>query len=174
MDRSTAEPPEAQRRIYGRTPAGDAELAARELALSASARRLLVLVDGRRSAGLLSSFVRVGEFELLIGELLRGGLVEATGLAELPDEAGRLARQLAETAALQTAKQRLQSLFEDELGPAGHVWDARVADSVNSEVLRRVLREGVDVVFYRNGEAAARRIVAAIRPVFEASRLQRL
>jgi hypothetical protein len=37
-------------------------------------------------------------------------------------------------------------------------------------VLRRVLREAVDVVYYRNGESAARRIVAAVRPVFEQSR----
>jgi hypothetical protein len=35
------------------------------------------------------------------------------------------------------------------------------------EVLRRVLREAVDVVYYRHGEASARRIVAAVRPVFE-------
>ena len=96
-----------------------------------------------------------------------GRIVEASGIAEPPDEAGRLARQLAEQVALQSAKQRLHQLFEREFGPAGHVWDARVADCVNMEVLRRVLREAVDVVYYRHGEASARRIVAAVRPVFE-------
>jgi hypothetical protein len=167
MDPKPPPPTEAQRLIYARTAAGEAEVAARQLPLTSSARRLLVLIDGRRAVALLSNFVRAGELDALASELLSHGLIEAIGIAELPDEAGRMARLLAEQAALQAAKRRLQRLFEVELGAAGHVWDARVADSVNLEVLRRVLREGVDVVFYRSGEAAARRIVAAVRPVFD-------
>lgn len=167
MDTQPTQPTEAQRLIYARTAAGEVEVAERRLPLSASARRLLILVDGRRAVALLSNFVRIGEFDSLAAELLAHGLIEATGIAELPDEAGRMARQLAEQATLQATKQRLARLFETELGTAGHVWDARVADCVNMEVLRRVLREGVDVVFYRNGEASARRVVAAVRPVFE-------
>lgn len=170
MDPPVPKATEAQRLIYARTLAGDTELGARQLALSASARRLLILIDGRRTVGLLEDVVRGGELDGLCAELLAQGLVELTGIAGEPDEADRLARLLAEKAALQAAKQRLRRLFEGELGTAGHVWDARVADCVNMEVLRRVLREAVDVVFYRNGEAAARRIVAAVRPVFEARR----
>lgn len=160
-------PTEAQRLIYARTPAGEQEVSARQRPLSASARRLLALIDGRRAVALLSNFVRASEFDALANELLSHGLIEAIGIADLPDESGRLARLLAEQSALQAAKRRLGRLFEAELGASGHVWDARVADSVNLEVLRRVLREGVDVVFYRSGEAAARRIVAAVRPVFD-------
>ncbi|ODT35238.1 MAG: hypothetical protein ABS55_09415 [Lautropia sp. SCN 70-15] len=173
MDPKPPPPTEAQRLIYARTAAGEAEVGARQLPLSASARRLLVLIDGRRAVALLSNFVRAGELDALAGELLSHGLIEAIGIAELPDEVGRMARLLAEQAALQAAKRKLQRLFEAELGAAGHVWDARVADSVNLEVLRRVLREGVDVVFYRSGEAAARRIVAAVRPVFDQVRIGR-
>ena len=164
---ASAPVPEAHRLVYARTAAGDAELSARQLGLSGSARRLLMLIDGRRAVGLLSNLVRTGELDALLAELLAHQLVEATGIAEPPDEAGRLARQLAEQAALQSAKQRLHQLFEREFGTEGHVWDARVADCVNMEVLRRVLREAVDVVYYRHGEASARRIVAAVRPVFE-------
>jgi len=172
MDTRPTPPTEAQRLVYARTAAGEAEMSARALPISSSARRLLTLIDGRRAVALLSNFIRVGELEALAGELLTHGLIEATGLADLPDEAGRLARLRAEQAALQDAKRRLQRLFEGELGTAGRVWDARVADSVNLDVLRRVLREGVDVVFYRSGEAAARRIVAAVRPVFDKLRSQ--
>ncbi len=173
MDPKPPPPTEAQRLIYARTAAGEVEVGARQLPLSASARRLLVLIDGRRAVALLSNFVRAGELDALASELLSHGLIEAIGIAELPDEVGRMARLLAEQAALQAAKRKLQRLFEAELGAAGHVWDARVADSVNLEVLRRVLREGVDVVFYRSGEAAARRIVAAVRPVFDQIRSAR-
>lgn len=172
MDSKTPPPTEAQRLIYARTAAGEAEIGARALPLSSSARRLLVLIDGRRAVALLSNFVRIGELDALASELLTHGLIEAIGIADPPDEANRLARLRAEQAALQDAKRQLQRLFETELGTAGHVWDARVADCVTLDVLRRVLREGVDVVFYRSGEAAARRVVAAVRPVFERIRSQ--
>lgn len=158
---------EAQRSVYARTAAGETELAARERPLSGSARRLLMLIDGRRTVGLLSNFVRTGELDALLAELVDQQLIVATGVADPPDEQGRLARQQAEQASLLAARRQLDRLFEREFGTAGHVWDARVADCVNMEVLRRVLREVVDVIYYRHGEAAARRIVAAVRPIFE-------
>ena len=159
--------PESRRLIYARTAAGEAEIEARSHPLSPSARRMLMLIDGRRTVGLLSQFARVGEFDALAAELLALELIETAGMAEPPDEAGRRARMAAERAALLGARQRLQGLFAAQLGVEGHVWDARVGDSVNMEVLRRVLREGVDVVSYRHGEGAANRILAAVRPVFE-------
>lgn len=170
MEPKPAPPTEAQRLIYARTAAGESEIADRVLSLSASARRLLVLIDGRRAIAMLSNFVRAGELDALLAELRQHSLVEVVGTADPPDEASRLARQLAEQAALQATKRRLQKLFEGELVTAGHVWDARVADSVNLEVLRRVLREGIDVVYYRKGEAAARRIVAAVRAALDRTR----
>ena len=50
------------------------------------------------------------------------------------------------------------------------IWEARIADCVSMEVLRRVLREAVDVVHARNGEQAARRVITAVRPIFESAR----
>ncbi|MFP5406051.1 MAG: hypothetical protein ACLGHY_06830, partial [Gammaproteobacteria bacterium] len=57
--------PEARRLIYARTGAGEDEIDARARPLSPSARRMLMLIDGRRTVGLLSQFARVGEFEAL-------------------------------------------------------------------------------------------------------------
>lgn len=162
---------EARRLIYARTAAGEAETTARRCDLSPSARRMLILIDARRTVGLLSQFARVGEFDGLAEELLALGLIEAAGLADAPDEAAHRARQVAERAALLAARKRLQGVFGAQLGVDGHVWDARVADCVNVEVLRRVLREGVDAVVYRHGNVAARSIVAAVRPVFEQLKL---
>ncbi len=155
------------RLIYARTPDGHEEAETPRRGLGPAARRILVLIDGKRRVGDLPSFARPGELEPALVELESQRLIEVAGLADEPTEAERRARAAAEQALLNEAKRSLRGLFGRELGTAGYVWEARVADSVNMEVLRRVLREAVDIVYYRNGEAAARRIVAAVRPVFE-------
>ena len=126
-----------------------------------------MLIDGKRCVGDLPDFARPGELGPILAELEAQRLVEVAGLADEPSEAQRRSRAAAEQARLDEAKRSLRGLFDGELGAAGHVWEARIADSVNMEVLRRALREAVDVVYFRSGEAAARRIVAAVRPLFE-------
>lgn len=157
------------RLIYARTADGHDESAAPRLGLSQAARRILAVIDGQRCVGDLPDFARPGELGPILAELESQRLIEVAGLADEPSEAQRRARASAEQAMLDQAKRSLHGLFDNELGTAGHVWEARVADSISMEVLRRVLREAVDVVYYRSGEAAARRIVAAVRPVFERS-----
>ncbi len=155
------------RLIYARTVDGHDEAAEPRRALSQGARRILAVIDGQRCIGDLPGFARAGELAPIIAELESLRLIEVAGVADEPSEAQRRARAALELTLLSDAKRGLRGLFDTELGVAGHVWEARVADSVNMEVLRRVLREAVDVVYYRSGEAAARRIVAAVRPVFE-------
>jgi hypothetical protein len=161
------------RLIYARTADGHDEAAGPQRELDPAARRILALIDGQRRTGDLRAFARAGELGPIIAALEAHRLIEVAGLAEEPTEAQQRARAAAEQALLDAAKRSLRGLFDAELGSAGHVWEARVVDSVNMEVLRRVLREAVDVVYYRNGESAARRIVTAVRPVFEQSRNQR-
>lgn len=154
------------RRIYGRTPAGNDELAARALELDHAARRILALIDARRTVADLSRFARAGELGPVLAALERHRLVEVVGLADEPTELQRRARERAEQALLLEAKETLRHAFVAELGNAGRVWDARVADSVSFEVLRRVLREAIDVVQARAGEGAMQRVLARARPVF--------
>ncbi len=158
------------RLIYARTADGHDEAAEPRRALTPGVRRILMAIDGKRCVGDLPEFARPGDLAAILAELEGERLVEVAGLADEPTEAERLARASAEQALLGEAKRGLRGLFGAELGAAGHVWEARVADCVTMEVLRRVLREAVDVVYYRSGEAAARRIVAAVRPVFEQAR----
>ena len=155
------------RLVYARTAEGHDEAAAPGGGIGPGARRILELIDGQRCVGDLQDFARPGELGPIIAELESQRLIEVTGIAEEPSEAHRRARASAELALLTQAKRTLRGLFDAELGTAGHVWEARVADCVSMEVLRRVLREAVDVVYFRSGEAAARRVVAAVRPVFE-------
>lgn len=155
-----------ERSLFARTPAGEAEQSARLLPLSASARRLLMLIDGRRPLALLANFVRAGEIERLLDELLQHSLVVQCGSVDPPDEASERARQRRELASLQAAKQRLQSLFERELGIEGLVMDARIADCVSMQVMRRVARDLIDQITERHGAARASRLLASLRQVF--------
>jgi len=158
------------RLIYARTADGHDEAGEPRRELTPGARHILAAIDGQRCVGDLGLFARSGELGPCLAELEGQHLVEVAGLADEPSEAERRARASAEQVLLDQAKRGLHGLFGAELGTAGHVWEARVADSVNMEVLRRVLREAVDVVYFRSGEAAARRIVTAVRPVFEQAR----
>lgn len=155
------------RLVYSRTAEGHDEAAEPQRGLGPGARRILELIDSQRCVGDLQDFARPGELGPIIVELESQQLIEVTGVAEEPSEGQRRARASAELTRLRELKRTLRGLFDAELGAAGHVWEARVADCVSMEVLRLVLREAVDVVYFRSGETAARRVVAAVRPVFE-------
>ncbi|MFZ5538684.1 MAG: hypothetical protein ACOY5V_02945 [Pseudomonadota bacterium] len=73
--------------IYSKTAKGAAEIAARSGALTPAMRRVLIMVDGRRTAAELELVARDGEFESIIAALLAKGMIEQTGTveAEIPD-----------------------------------------------------------------------------------------
>jgi DNA-binding PadR family transcriptional regulator len=153
------------RLIYARTPAGDEEIAARVLDLGHATRRILALINARRSVADLSKLARPGELTAVLATLERHELIEVIAHADEASEAQRRARRHAEQARLQEAKAALRNAIVAEFGSAGRIWDARVADSVSLEVLRRVLREAIDVLQARGDEAATQRVLALARPV---------
>ena len=63
------------RLVYAKTAAGVSEVQHRAGGLSPPARRLLVLVDGRRPLAALPATVRPGELPRLIDDLLSRGLI---------------------------------------------------------------------------------------------------
>lgn len=73
--------------IYSKTAKGAAEIAARSGALTPAMRRVLIMVDGRRTAAELELVARDGEFESIIAALLAKGMIEQTGTveADIPD-----------------------------------------------------------------------------------------
>ena len=144
------------RRVYAKTAAGVAEVGARSDTLSQGARRLLVLIDGRRPLAALPSTVRPGELPKLIQELLDGGLIALSGIVpELPP-GGEM-----RDPRLEDFKRSIEGAVLRELGPAGSVLEARLQDCVNMMVLRGVMREVIDLVGTRAGEAASQRVAAA-------------
>jgi len=152
--------------VFERTETGDAALAAPPPGLDRASLRLLMLIDGQRSLADLPRFARAGELDRIVGMLRRRGLVELRGKAALPDTQARQRRLASERAMLEDMKRQLRGVFNRELGHAGEIWEARVADCVSIEVLRQVLREAIDVLYFRGGGEPARRVVALVKPLF--------
>ena len=146
------------RLVYAKTAAGMSEIQHRGETLSVQARRLLLLIDGRRPLAALPATVRPGELPRLVEELLAAGLVALSGIVEtLPrTDEPRDPR-------LEDFKRRIDGAVLRELGPAGHVLEARLQDCVNMTVMRGVMREVIELVRARAGEAAAGRVAAAAR-----------
>lgn len=144
------------RLVYAKTAAGVSEVQHRGDTLSAPARRLLLLIDGRRPLAALPAAVRPGELPGLVEELLAAGLIALAGIVETVPAIDEL-----RDPRLEDFKRRIDGAVLQELGPAGHVLEARLQDCVNMTVMRGVLREVVELVRARAGDAAAGRVAAA-------------
>lgn len=68
--------------IYAKTAQGQQEIQSRALGLTPLARRVLVLVDGKRSGQDLSTFVPGNEIDAQLTELLDRECIEAVGVAQ--------------------------------------------------------------------------------------------
>ncbi len=154
-----------QRVVYIKTAAGGKEVLARKLSLNPAERRILIIIDGKRSVAELPDFARPGEIVSILASLSQKGLIQISGMYELPDPQELARRKLEESLKLERIKAALEGVFEKELGTGGQVWDVRLADSVSLDVVRTVLREAIDVLFSRAGEPAARRVISTVRPI---------
>ena len=155
--------------VFERTATGDAALVTPPPGLDRASLRLLTLIDGQRSLAHLPRFARAGELDRLVSILRGRGLVALRGKVAQPDALARRQRIAAERAMLAQLKRELRGVFIHELGHAGEVWEARVQDCVSIEVLRQVLREAIDVLYFRGGGEPARRVVALVKPLFRQS-----
>jgi hypothetical protein len=70
--------------IYAKTPKGVAEVAARSPDLPMVSRRVLIMMDGKRTLDELSVLVRPGEIEAIVTQLESAGLAERTGASSPP------------------------------------------------------------------------------------------
>lgn len=153
------------RLVYAKTAAGAEEMMARRLDLSIGARRMLIVIDGQRRLGDLPAFTRPGELGAIIEELASNKLISLAGIADEMPETERRAQIRLEEAVLADMKRQLTGIFLDALGPAGEVLEARLADAVNVEIAKRVLRDGVDVIRARLGEERAQALIQAAKPL---------
>lgn len=139
---------------YIKTDKGRAEMAGRSGALSALQRRVLIVVDGKKTVNDLGAFVRVGELEGVLDQLLQEGLIASTdNIAPLqpPAAPGFVAAEASEpprpaTSPEEFVKVRQQAscfVFEN-LGASGDP----ICDAINRcnspAELRKMLR-GVEI-----------------------------
>jgi len=157
-----------ERQIFAATPAGTAEAASGDSGLSHGERRVLMLVDGQRDVQALSAVVRSGEIEALVASLETKGLIARCGRSAARDAATELRQESRERAMLALAKRVSTEVMEREFGAGGHVWAARIEDAIDREVLRHVLRDGVDALSLRSGETAVQRALEALKPLLSA------
>lgn len=168
--------------VYTKTAKGVAEVAARGGTLSLSARRILIMVDGKRSVADLAPLARPGEIDGLIATLETQGFIQrmqgaeaaaprpATRSLDVPTVAGievhSLGTEPGEERALLTldeAKRRAVRALTDRLGPDAEVISLRIEQARTADELRERVREAERIVAGLLGEAAGAEFLRALR-----------
>ncbi len=155
----------ADLRVFGKTPKGAAELAARSGALSLAQRRLLILIDGVRDVDQLAAIVpsgieeslgvlEQGEFIALVGSTTGGTNTVQGASTTIPE---------AEMTTVQEAKTRAVRAINDLLGPAADRLAMAIEAAKSGDELRPLIREAERLVAMAHGAAAAQAFIDAIR-----------
>ncbi|MBK9571510.1 MAG: hypothetical protein IPO43_01770 [Rhodoferax sp.] len=139
---------------FAKTDKGKVEMAERSGNLTAVQRRLLILIDGKKSESELSAFARGGELDDALEHLLRLGLVEPTSqlaalqpiaaegfVAALVTEPPRAATSVAE---FQMVRDEASRFVADRLGEAGAPISAAIDRCASPAELRKLLR-GIEI-----------------------------
>jgi hypothetical protein len=169
------------KRVYTKTAKGVAEVAARGGTLSLTARRILIMVDGKRSVAELAPLARPGEIDGLIATLEAQGFIQrmqgddaaARPMArslDVPTVAGvevhSLGTEPGEERALLTldeAKRRAVRALTDRLGPDAEVISMRIEQARTADELRDRIREAERIVAGLLGQAAVAEFLRALR-----------
>ncbi len=139
---------------FGKTDKGRQEMARRSGALSAIERRLLILIDGTRSFNDLGSFVRVGELDSAMQNLLALGMVEfkdPPAVLDPPAGDGFSAptpleppRPATDPQAFEVVRDEVARFVRNRLGEAGEPICAAIVRCRHPQELRALLR-GIEV-----------------------------
>lgn len=163
--------------VYSKTPKGVAEVAARSAQLSMTTRRVLIMVDGKRTIDELAVLLRPGEIDAVITQLENAGLIQrnsATHAIDVPTVAGRVLESVAPTTqggapdeqnpmTLDEAKRRAVRELTDRLGPGAETQAIRIEGCKTIEDFRERVREAERLVTAALGPAAAQDYLRALR-----------
>lgn len=140
--------------IYIKTDKGRAEIAARSDALSPLQRRVLILVDGKKTVNDLGAFVRVGELEGVLAHLQALGmmaLTDAVSDLQAPVAPGFAAAQAAQAPRpatslvhFQAVRAQASTFVRDSLGSSGEPICEAIDRCNSPEELRKLLR-GIEI-----------------------------
>lgn len=167
--------------IYAKTPKGVAEVAARSAQLSMTTRRVLIMMDGKRTLNELAMLVRPGEIDGIVTQLEDAGLAQKSQEESVPAESAPINGTGAEAEApstvgapmmderdltpmtLEEAKRRAVRELNDRLGPEAEVVAIRIENCKTIEEFRERVREAERFVSTALGTAAAQEYLRALR-----------
>lgn len=167
--------------VYSKTPKGVAEVAARGGALSMAARRVLIMIDGKRSLGELAAMLRNNDLDSTIGLLETQGFVQRAGGSSAPATISgglRIEEPVREALDVNTVsndiedrplltieedKRRAVRELNERLGPEAEIMSVRLEQTRSADELRDRLREAERLVAGLLGEAAAADYLRALR-----------
>ncbi|SRR5258706_166418 len=166
--------------VYVKTAKGVAEVATRGGALSLSARRILIMIDGRRTIAELSPLLRPGEIDTVVVALESQGFVQRGTNFDVPTRplprtlgpvtGGPLEVNTVDGApeertllTMDEAKRRALRELNDRLGPDGETMAVRLEHCRTADELRERLREAERLIAGLLGESAAQDYVRALR-----------
>src|SRR5262245_4423984 len=158
------------RLVYAKTAKGAAEVASRSGAVSLAARRVLIMIDGKRTIAELAPLARTGEISTIVEQLETQGLVHPVQ-AGAPAPASVWAQpeagdEFAEDRLLgnfESAKRRAIRELADRLGPDAEVMATRIDHCRGTEELRQRLHEAERLVAGLLGEMQAQEFLRALR-----------
>jgi hypothetical protein len=164
--------------VYTKTPKGVAEIAARSAQLSMTTRRVLIMIDGKRSIDELAVLLRPGEIDAVITQLETAGLIQrnsATHAIDVPTVTGRVLDTVSPATqggtptdeqnpmTLEEAKRRAVRELTDRLGPGAEALSMRIEGCRTIEDFRERVREAERLVTAAMGPAAAQDYLRALR-----------
>jgi hypothetical protein len=162
--------------VYSKTPKGVAEIATRGAQLPMTTRRVLIMIDGKRSIDDLAVLLRPGEIDAVIGHLESAGLIHrstASHSLDVPTVAGREVDAMPTTQGssgedsnpmtLEEAKRRAVRELTDRLGPEAEALALRLESCRTIEDFRECVRQAERFVSAAFGPAAAAEYLRALR-----------
>jgi glycosyltransferase involved in cell wall biosynthesis len=169
-----------EKAVYAKTSRGTAEVAQRSGSLSLAARRVLIMVDGRRTARELAQLLKPGEIDGVLATLESLGYIQRVGAAEAsstrtgPATRGEFAAldvptvggDIGEERNLMTldeARRRAVRELHERLGPDADLMATRIEQCRTADELRERIREAERLVAGFLGEAAAQDYLRALR-----------
>jgi hypothetical protein len=155
----------ADLRVFGKSPKGAAELAARSGALSLAQRRLLILIDGVRDVDQLAAIVP-SALEESLGVLEQGGYIALVGQSERgPETVQGVSTSIPESemTTVPEAKLRAVRAVNDLLGPAADGLAMAIEGAQGGDELRPLIREAQRLITLAHGTAAAQAFILGIR-----------
>lgn len=160
--------------VYSKTPKGIAEISLRSAQLAMMARRVLIMIDGKRSVDELVSQLRSDDVATAVAQLENLGLIQrvASHPLDVPTVAGRELEgpttsggAIDDTTAmtLEEAKRRAVRELTDRFGPGAETLAMRIEQCRTIEDFRERVREAERFVSTALGPSAATDYLRALR-----------